>query len=342
MPSLILSGEDLSVTRVSERLNIVRRVQDENGERLETHQVPLFDIDRVVILGHPAVSMPALTCLMDRGIPCHFLTRHGRWRGSFTPDNNLNASRRIRQYEQGTDPAFSLKVSRALVHAKIRNSRRVLQRLAANRQAAEGEEYEQTMLDLQQYAQMALEGDTVDIVRGVEGIAAALYFQRLADYFPENIPFEKRSRQPPRNAANALLSFGYTVMLGELEGLIRSHGLDAAIGNLHTDRINTPSLALDLMEPFRPAVVDLLVLNIVNHLMVKPESEFEMRDDGGVYLNESGRRSFFLAYDQAMNRRFAIAKNAPHTDLHHVIDEQVCAYIRTLEQNAELECFLLP
>lgn len=342
MPSLILSGDTLRVTRLSERLEIVRRVPDENGEHHETTQVPLFDIDRVVLVGQPSVSMPALTCLIDRGIPCFFVTRHGRWRGTLTPDNNLNAARRIRQYEQGTDPDFSLKVSRALIHAKIRNCRRVLQRLSANRNATGEAEYEQTMQTLKQYADAAVEAETVDIARGLEGIAAALYFRRLGDCFPEHIPFTTRSRRPPRDAANALLSFGYTVLMSEVEGAIRSHGLDAAIGNLHTDRTNTPSLALDLMEPLRPAVVDLLVLNIVNHLMVKTDGEFEMHDDGGVYLNESGRKSFFLAYEQAMNRRFVLAKDQPHTDLRHIIDEQVCAYIRTLEQNVAPEFFLLP
>ena len=342
MPSLILSGDTLRVTRLSERLEIVRRILDESGEHTETASVPLFDIDQVVIVGQPSVSMPALVTLMDKGIPCFFVTRHGRWRGTLSPDNNLNTARRIRQYEQATDPDFSLRVSRALINAKIRNGRRVLQRLVANRAAAEGPEYEEVMIQLKHYAEAATQAETVDIARGTEGIAAALYFRWLGKFFPEHIPFTTRSRRPPRDPANALLSFGYTIVMSEMEGSIRSHGLDAAIGCLHTDRTNTPSLALDLMEPLRPAIVDLLVLNIVNHLMVKPESEFEAHDDGGVYLNESGRRSFFLTYEQAMNRRFAPEKGAPHTDLRHVIDEQVCAYIRTLEKNADLECFLLP
>ena len=88
MPSLILSSETLHVNRHSERLEVVRRVE---GDRRETMQVPLFDIDRVVVIGQPSVSMPALTSLIDRGIPCFFVTRYGRWRGTLTPDNNQPA-----------------------------------------------------------------------------------------------------------------------------------------------------------------------------------------------------------------------------------------------------------
>ncbi|NLB69129.1 MAG: CRISPR-associated endonuclease Cas1 [Lentisphaerae bacterium] len=342
MASLILTSDILRVTRLSERLEIIRRVRDKDGERNETSHVPLFDIDRVIILGQPSITMPAITSLLDRGIPCFLLTARGRWRGTITPDNNLNAARRIRQYEQGTDPEFTLRIARVLVNAKIRNCRRVLQRLAANRNAASGPEYEHSVQALKEYAKMAEQAETAEIARGAEGIAAALYFQRMASYFPENMPFLKRTRRPPRDPANALLSFGYTVVMSEVEGVIRSHGLDAAIGCLHTDKTNTPSLALDLMEPFRPAIVDLLVLNIVNHLMVKPEGSFEYHDDGGVYLNEDGRRSFFLAYEQSMCRRFAVSKDSAHTNLRRVIDEQVCAYIRALEQDVPMECFLLP
>ncbi len=342
MPSLILSGDTLRVTRLSERLEIVRRVHDPDGKRNETRHVPLHDIDRVVLIGQPAISIPSLTSLMDRGIPCFLLTRRGRWRGSLTPDNNLNAARRIRQYEQAMNPEFSLRISQALINAKIRNGRRALQRLSANRNATGGADYEQTMRTLRQYADSALEAESVDIARGLEGIAAALYFQRLSFCFPTHIPFTTRSRRPPRDPANALLSFGYAVLLCEVEGAVRAHGLDAAIGCLHTDRTHAPSLALDLMEPLRPAVVDLLVLNIVNHLLMKPDEAFEMHEDGGVYLNESGRHIFFQAYEQAMNRRFVLGKNEPHTDLRHVIDEQVCAYIRALEQNQTPQFFLLP
>ena len=170
MASLILTSDILRVTRLR-KTEIIRRVRDKDGERNETSHVPLFDIDRVIILGQPSITMPAITSLLDRGIPCFLLTARGRWRGTITPDNNLNAARRIRQYEQGTDPEFTLRIARVLVNAKIRNCRRVLQRLAANRDAASGPEYEHSMQALKEYAKMAEHAETAELARGAEGIA---------------------------------------------------------------------------------------------------------------------------------------------------------------------------
>lgn len=343
MASLILSGDTLRVTLLSKRLEVITRVKNADGERSVTSQVPLFDVDRVIVVGRPSITLPVLTRLLDQGIPCFFITRNGRWRGSMLPDRNLNAARRIRQYERGTEHEFALKVSQLLINAKIRNSRRVLQRLAANRSLSDEPEQVAVCKDLKELADAALEAENVDIARGYEGMAAALYFKRLEVYFPESMSFTGRNRRPPRDPANALLSFAYTVLLGEVEGRVRARGLDAAIGCLHTDTSNSPSLALDLIEPLRPAVADLLVMNLANHNMVKSESDFEFNpEDGGTYLTESGRKAFFMLYEQAMTRRFAIAKGEPHTDLRKVIDLQVTIYLRMLEQDIYDGFFLLP
>ncbi len=344
MPSLILNGETLRVTLHSKRLEILKRVHDAQGERQESYEVPLHDIDHVVIMGQPAVTMPVLTRLMDEGIPAFFVTRHGRWRGSLSPDNNLNAQRRIMQYEAGTDPVFALHVARKLIYAKIRNSRRVLQRLAANRELLNDPRHQTASSEMKSLAEQVLSASDLDLVRGLEGLAAAHYFRQLTLYFPAELAFKGRNRRPPRDPANALLSFAYTVLLSEMEGAIRTHGLDAGIGALHANRINTPSLALDLMEPLRAAIADLMVLNLANHKMVKAETDFEYTpEDGGVYLNENGRKFFFIMYEQTMTRRFAAVKGEAHTDLRRVIDQQVCIYLRMLEhQEYEHDFFFLP
>ena len=342
MPSLILSRDTLRVSLLSKRLEVTSRVKGENGERCEAVQVPLFEVDRVIVVGEPAFSMPALMSLADEGIPVFFVTVHGRWRGSLLPDNNLNAARRIRQYEQATDPDFGIQVARKLIYAKLRNSRRVLQRMAANRGLSNTREYSSTDDALKRYIDETRMADSVDVLRGVEGIAAARYFHALGRYFPEALPFSERNRRPPKDPANALLSWTYTILMGEVETAIRVHGLDAGIGCLHCDRTNTPSLALDLMEPLRPAVADLLVLNMVNHSMIKATDHFEFREDGGVYLNADGRKTFFSVYEQTMLRRFSPAKGGAHTDFRKVIDMQVCEYLKALEQNEEPEFFILP
>ena len=343
MPSLVLTSDTLSVRLQSKRLEVLRHSPKDTGATVLRTEVPLFDLDRVVVIGQPSVTIPVLTELMDAGIPCFFLTGRGRWRGALCPDRNLNAARRIRQYEQATDPAFGLLVARRLVYAKIRNSRRALQRLAANRELTDTPEHESVCEELKQLSQRAEGAETLGVLRGLEGLAAARYFRRLGTFFPEAVPFRERSRRPPRDAANALLSWTYTLLLGEVEGAIRSHGLDAAIGVLHEDTLNTPSLALDLLEPLRPAVVDLLVLGILNHNILRPEHFEYHAEDGGTYLTEEARKPFFVAYEQAMTRRFAASKGDDHTDFRQVIGTQVCVYLRALERGVlEDDFFLLP
>lgn len=342
MPSLVLTSDTLSVRLLSRRLEVFRRNPKEPDTAIARTEVPLFDLDRVVLIGQPSVTIPVLTELMDAGIPCFFLTAHGRWRGALCPDNNRNAARRIRQYEQASDPVFGLHVARRLIYAKLRNSRRVLQRLAANRELTDTPEHESVCNELKHLSQRATGAETLDELRGIEGLAAARYFRRIGTFFPESAPFRERSRRPPRDAANALLSWTYTILLGEVEGAVRSHGLDASIGVLHVDTTNTPSLALDLLEPLRPAIADLLVLSILNHNILRPEHFEVSGEDGGTYLTEEARKPYFIAYEQAMTRRFALVKGAPHTDFRRVIDAQVCAYLRALEQGSDEVFFLLP
>jgi CRISPR-associated protein Cas1 len=344
MPSLILNQDTQRVSLLSRRLEVATAFRDSDGQpRTRVTEIPLHDLDRVVIVGKPAISVPSLCELMDRGIPVFFTTTRGRWRGTLTPDNNLNAARRIRQYEQGTDPVFALAVARPLIHAKIKNQRRVLQRLAANRESSADTAHNAACDELAALAAQAAAAENLDVLRGVEGLSAARYFRRLGTCFPAALPFTERNRRPPKDPANALLSFAYIILLGEVETAVRAHGLDAAVGHLHCDTSRSPSLALDLVEPLRPAVADLLVLNIVNHLRVNASDHFEYCvDDGGTYLNETGRRQFFAAYEMSMTRRFSPVKDAPHTDFRRVIDDQVCAYIRTLETGAPPVFFLLP
>lgn len=344
MASLELTNDTLQISRTSKHINITRYVDGTDCGRVETVKVPFYDIDRVVVTGTPNITIPTLTSFMDEGIPVFFVTAHGRWRGSLTPDKNLNAARRIRQYELGKDKDFSLKIAKALVYAKLRNCRRVLQRLAANRGITQDNDHQAACFEILRYANASVDStDSVDVVRGYEGIGTAIYFQELGRYFPVTMPFKTRSRRPPQDPANALLSWTYTIILGEVECAVRAHGLDAALGHLHCDKSNTPSLSLDLIEPLRPAIADLLVLNIVNHHILKPDIHFEIReDDGGTYLNAEGRSAFFKSYEQAMERRFSIAQGFPHTDFRQVINEQVNIYLRALERGEEPEFFELP
>jgi len=340
LPPLILTGDTISVRLESRHLEVIRWL--EKGTKVEARiRVPLVDIDRVVIVGRPNVSIAVLQRLMLDGIPSYFVSHRGRWIGALTPDNNKNALRRIRQYQMAGDEAFALRVARRVVYAKIRNCRRVLQRLSSNRQESAEPDQQQTDLELSGLADHAMNAQNLEELRGVEGLAAAKYFTRLGGFFPAGVPFNGRNRRPPKDPANALLSWTYTALLGEVDGAVRSHGLDAGIGCLHAVSHGMPSLSLDLLEPLRAPICDLLALNLLNHCVLTEEDFRFDALEGGYYLKEESHRAFFLAYENSMTRKFAAAKGEPHTDFRRVIDESVLCILKAME-GVDFQFFLMP
>lgn len=341
MPSLVLTGDTVSVRLESHHLEVIKRIDGE-ANNFERMKVPFFDIDRVVVNGRADLSTPAMHMLMRKGIPVFFLTSRGRWIGALWPDNNMNAERRIRQYKISEDKNLALKIAQKIVHAKIRNSRRVLQRLSANRSQSEDKDQIETCEKLKNMADFSLRTNSLDELRGYEGMSAALYFSRLGSFFPEDAPFRERTRQPPRDAANALLSWTYTIVLGEVDGAVRSHGLDPCIGFLHSISHGTPSLSLDLLEPLRAPVCDLLTLHLLNHKVLKPEDFEFCAEDGGTYMKTDSKKEFFWSYEMHMTRKFTPEKGANHTDFRKVIQDSIIGVLKAIEGKEDYEFFIMP
>lgn len=340
MPSLILSGSNVGAKAHSKHLDLFRW-ENEKDPPVRT-RVPLNDIDQVVVVGRPRVSLPVLQRLMRKGIPCFFTTSTGRWIGCLLPDNNLNAARRICQYEAVKDEKLALQVARRIVQSKVLNSRRVLQRLAANRSEADSEEQGEITAELKKLVLPITRADALDELRGYEGLAAARYFSRLSSFFPRDVPFEGRSRRPPKNPANALLSWAYTILLGEIDCCIRTHGLDPCLGFLHEVSHGSPSLSIDLLEPLRAPVCDLLTLNLLNHgILAKDSFEYNV-ESGGFMLKQESHRDFFLAYEKHMTRKFRIRPGEPHVDFRQVIEAQVSAILKALAGEDDFDFFKMP
>lgn len=343
MPSLVITQNTVSVRLQSQRLELVNRDPAGAANDFVRLTVPLYDVERVFILGRPMVTMAVFQKLLRAQIPVSFITGHGRWIGALTPESNPDAARRIRQYELYHDDIVKLAVASRLVYAKIRNSRRVLQRLAAARKQTEAPDHVKTSRLLAHLARFALgRSENLDRLRGYEGMAAAAYFKCLATYFPPNVPFFERSRQPPRDAANALLSWTYAIVQGEIDAVVRAHGLDPCIGFLHSIAHGMPSLVLDLLEPLRAPLGDMLTLHLLNHKILRPE-HFEFRtEDGGTYLKAGARKDFFLAYEQTMTRKFSLRPGGGHVDFRKIILNEVLTTLAVLGGEKHYEFFLMP
>lgn len=328
MGTLVINSKAISVKLEMEHL----LVHDHAAGTLR--RVPLVNVERVIVSGEPAISFAVLAELMDRQIPCSFLRHNGMWRGLMDGDAGFHADRRARQYERLNDSVFCLNAARRIVADKIANCRRSLQKLFANRGlvVAESDSFKQLTF----LAQLIASTRSLDSLRGLEGHAAVAYFATLAQFFPEEVPFVHRSRRPPKNAANALLSFVYTLLAGEFTAAVRAHGLDVAVGFFHRGHDRAPALALDLMEPCRPVLADRLVLDLLNHHRVRVGEHFESDVANGVFLNEEGRKIVFTAFDAQMKRTYT--REGRTITVRAGIDTVVCRYLEALQGKAPL-CF---
>lgn len=298
-------------------------------------RIPLHEIEQVVAETTTGLTLSAVAAFAERDVPVVIVRPDGRAVAlCLPPAPDLPA--RLAHYQSRSLPDFPAAVARALVEAKIANSRRFLQRLAANRQQPPPS----AVAQLEGFRSSVLRATSVESCRGHEGSAAAFYFDALASFFPDYAPFERRSRRPPLNAANAVLSFGYALLTHETTTALHAAGLDPALGYLHEPEARRPSLALDLVEPFRSPVADGLALDLLNHRTLQPHLHFEPRE-GGTYLNLDGRRRFYTAYERRMDRPFTSDLTGERTCLRDEIRRQLYSLKRLLLGQGPFEPFIM-
>ena len=227
-----------------------------------------------------------------------FLSRRGSYLGHAWPAGSRGRIARLRaQLSFASDDARLIPFARAVVEAKVRKQMVLLQRFA-RRDNAEAVMATAGQMD----GLLAMLGDcgTRDEAMGIEGAAARQYFAALEQIVPEDMRFTGRSRQPPEDVINAALSYGYAVILGETVSALCAAGLDPAIGFLHAEQDRRPSLALDLMEEFRPLIVDQVVIAAARKAELRPEHGHREEAGHGVLLTKAGREILVAAYERRM------------------------------------------
>lgn len=339
MPTACVHHPGSKISLESERL--VVSYTDDDGRALK-RDIPLRDLERLILAESASITTPALAEALRRGIPVSLVDFHGRFLGAFLPATPDHGAARLQHYQRALDPAFQLAIARKIIVAKIYNQRRLVQRVAANRRAENldvppGVTHTLDVLD----RSMSLAGvaDSLDSLRGHEGLAAARYFSAWGSLLPESFPFERRSTRPPLNPVNAALSFAATLVYQEMQACLHAHGLDAALGFLHTTENGRWSLALDLMEPFRPVVAEALTLDLFSHKMLG-QNHFEPAH-GGVYLTKDGRAKLLLQYEKRMERQFMSESAGHRTTLRQQLENQATLLKSALDNPDTFEPFLM-
>jgi CRISPR-associated protein Cas1 len=267
-------------------------VWDVDGDDGELASFPVEKLETVNVFGGVNFSTPFLAEANNHGIVLNYFTQQGSYRGSFVPEKNTIAEVRRAQYALPDDR--ELAIARAMIHAKIRNQRIFLARKDV-RETPRLEELEER----------ALEVDDQDDLRGTEGEAAQKYFEHLDETLVDGWTFEKRTRRPPEDHINAVLSLTYVMIKNEVLSALRQYNLDPFLGVFHTDRHGRPSLALDLQEEFRPIFCDAFATRLVNRGTL---SHDDFRKDNK--LCDTAFKTYLGKFDDYMEEEF----RHPHFD----------------------------
>jgi CRISP-associated protein Cas1 len=287
----------------------------------EAASVPLIRISQLVLIGGAHASSAVFRECCRLGIPILHMSGTGWLNGLTISTGHKNIDIRAEQFAAARDEERRVPVSAAIVAAKVHNSRVLLRR--------NGNATERDLSILRDYCERAARADSIEELLGIEGSAARLYYANLAGMLKgegerlECFDFDGRSRRPPADPMNALLSFCYSLLTRDWTTVLMAVGLDPMMGFYHRPRYGKPALALDMMEPFRPVIADSVAITAVNNGEVGTDDFY--RREGAVLLSPRGRRSLVECYE----RRMAV-------EIEHPLFGYKCNYRAVFELEARL------
>jgi CRISP-associated protein Cas1 len=347
MPTLYLTEDRALVRRDSEDCLLVQIPERREKGRMvlspaRKEHIPLVKVDDVVVIGEVTLTASALHLLLERNIDITFLGYYGQFKGQLSPPLSKNALLRMAQYRAHDNLSRRCELARQFVMGKLFNQRTMLQRYHRRRADAELDDAVDQMADhLHWLATLSMDeihvgqplqgGDNpvkdtpLERILGLEGRSSAVYFRCFSKLISgrEQWSFPGRVKRPPTDPINSLLSFGYSLLTSKIASAIQLVGFDHFIGYLHSSFYGRPSLALDLIEEFRPVIVDSVVLSMLNNNMLTIE-DFIV-ELGAYRLKDERRTIFFTKFEERLNE-----------EITHPIFGYKVTYRRCIELQARL------
>jgi CRISPR-associated protein Cas1 len=316
MGTVYITHEDAFIGKTDERLTV-------KADRQKLLDIPLLKTDGIVVLGRATVSPAAIHELLERNIPLSFLTATGRYLGRLEPEVTKNIFVRRAQWGAGVDSPKAVHCVQGFIRGKLKNYRHLLLR----RQRENNDlPLESAIAQLEQIIPALGAVPSIDSLRGLEGAGSAAYFGVFNHLIVSPaFEFRHRVRRPPTDPVNALLSLGYALLRHDIQSAVNLVGFDPYLGYLHTERYGRPSLALDLMEEFRPLVVDAVVLSALNNQRVTPQDFVAEPLSQAVSLTKDGLKTFLRLYEQKKQSTFK-----------HPVMQRQCTYQQAFEWQARL------
>jgi len=306
-------GERFSVEKEGKQLNdiIVRRV------------------DQILVLGNITLTTPAMQYCMKSNIPVTFTSQHGSYFGRLEATTADNSAIERFQYLRSLDEPFAFGIASRIVEAKIRNSRTMIQKRRAMAWESNGEmkeKFDTTLTLMTSLAEHTKNCENMDALRGLEGKAAALYFELFGLLFKKELPFYtsafRRVRRPPTDPVNSLLSFGYTLLHNNIFSLVRMKGMNPYIGFLHAEDKGNPALINDLVEEFR-TIIDSMTLYTLNKGVLRNKDFYYRKEKAGCFLSDEARKKFLELFEQRMWEESLDPQSGKSLNIRRHIESQV-------------------
>ncbi|GKV56193.1 CRISPR-associated endonuclease Cas1 [Sporosarcina sp. NCCP-2222] len=270
-------------------------------------RVPLHNIEAICTFGHQGASPALIHECMDRQISITFFSSGGRFRGRVTGEMNGNVTLRKKQYKVSEDELECADIAKHIVIGKLFNSEQVLKRIVRDHELrVDSKKLMQAIERLKESRKLAAGTQDLESLRGIEGNAASAYFSVFNECIiqqKESFSFSSRSRRPPLDPVNALLSFSYSLLASETAAALEGVGLDSYVGFMHRDRPGRISLALDVMEEMRPLIADRFVLKLINRQQVN-RKDFVVKENGAVLLTDQARKTFLQLWQKEKQDTF--------------------------------------
>ncbi|RMJ05463.1 CRISPR-associated endonuclease Cas1 [Marinobacter litoralis] len=287
----------LYITRQGSYVHKERETVVIEHERKKLMQVPIHSVSGMFCFGNVLVSPALMGFCGEKGVNLAFFTEYGRFYGRLQGEKSGNVLLRRAQYN--ANKTTSLEIARSIVAAKLVGSRNVLLRHQRNHGPTDS--LSNATKHLAASIRQAKHIDNLDSLRGIEGDAAARYFAVFGELINagsrNDFLFAGRNRRPPRDAANALLSFVYSILGQDISAALNGVGLDPQVGFLHADRPGRDSLAQDLLEEFRPWLADRLVLSLINRKQLRAK-DFITESSGAVRMTDEARKTLLVSYQE--------------------------------------------
>lgn len=292
--TLFVTSEDIYLSLDGE--NVVA-----NRDKQEVARYPLHTLSGIVTFSYAGASPALMGACAQRDVSLAFCTPRGRFLARVCGKSSGNVLLRRAQYRAADDPLPCCRLARSMVFGKVYNARWSIERTRRDHGLrVDDEALAAVSAQLKDLLPQIADETSPDSLRGLEGAAATAYFGVFDQLILGEKPlfaFETRNRRPPQDPVNALLSFAYSLLTNDCASALESVGLDAYVGFLHRDRPGRISLALDLMEELRPCLADRFVLTLINN-RVMGKSDFDFRENGAVFLNDAGRRTFLQRWQE--------------------------------------------